>query len=335
MMHNILMIEGEGIGPEISKNVEKIVAATGIKINWIKFDVADLDADSEGQVHNEEFIKLYNEYGLLVKGPTTTAVGVGRRSLNVGLRKAFKLSTNLRPILSIPGVNSKYTNLDMYIFRENTQGLYAGIEERDGDTSRATKLITMDASLNIAREAFEFALKNNRKKVTVAHKANILKLTDGLFLEATRAVKEDYPTIAYEEVIIDNMCMQLVMKPENYDVIVTMNLYGDILSDLCAGLIGGLGLTPSVNIGENHKMYEAVHGTAPDIVGTDSANPTALLLSTCMLLNDLGYNTESENIKTAIKSVFLKGDTLTKDLGGSASGSKFTEAVISEYLKLV
>lgn len=266
-----------------------------------------------------------------MKGPITTPIGKGFRSINVYLRKKYDLYSNIRPIKTLPGIKTRYENIDLVIFRENTEGLYIGEEkfENEEQTSAiAIKRITKKGSFRIIKAAFEYAKANNLNKVTVVHKANILKITDGLFLDTAREIAKDYPGITVEEVIIDNMCMQLVMNPEKYQVIVTMNLYGDILSDLCAGLVGGLGLAPGANIGEDIAVFEAVHGSAPDIAGQNKANPLALLFTSIDMLKYLKENEKAEQIEKAVLRILEKGEVLTADLGGSATTEELTAEII-------
>ena len=266
-----------------------------------------------------------------LKGPITTPIGKGFRSINVYLRKKYDLYSNIRPIKTLPGIKTRYENIDLVIFRENTEGLYIGEEkfENEEQTSAiAIKRITKKGSFRIIKAAFEYAKANNLNKVTVVHKANILKITDGLFLDTAREIAKDYPGITVEEVIIDNMCMQLVMNPEKYQVIVTMNLYGDILSDLCAGLVGGLGLAPGANIGEDIAVFEAVHGSAPDIAGQNKDNPLALLFTSIDMLKYLKENEKAEQIEKAVLRILEKGEVLTADLGGSATTEELTAEII-------
>ena len=264
-----------------------------------------------------------------MKGPTATPVGTGFRSVNVALRQQFATYANVRPIKSFKGINSRYENIDLVIIRENTEDLYKGIEYMiNPNMANGVKLITREASEKICRYAFEYAKNNNRKKVTAIHKANIMKYTDGLFLEAFRDVAKDYPEIETQEVIIDNMCMQLVIRPETFDVLVAPNLYGDIVSDLCAGLVGGLGFAPSGNIGDEYRIYEAVHGSAPDIAGKGIANPSALLLAFCLMLEALGKVEDANKLKSALQAVVEEGIMISPDIGGNATTEQFTDAII-------
>lgn len=287
------------------------------------------DFEKTGSLVPENVYNSIEKNKVALKGPITTPVGKGFKSINVSLRQKYDLYTNLRPIKSIVDETGKFSNIDLVIFRENTEGLYVGLEHMiRPDIAEAIKIISKDGSYRIIKESFEYAVKFKRKKVTLVHKANIMKLTDGLFLNTGRELSKEYPTIEFEDVIVDNMCMQLVMNPNQFDVIVAPNLYGDILSDLCAGLVGGLGLVPGANIGDDIAIFEAVHGSAPDIAGKNIANPTAVLLSACMMLDYLGYNNESTKIQEAIRLAIEEG-SCTKDIGGNLSTTEFTEKIIS------
>jgi len=328
---NVTLIPGDGIGPEVADAVMKIIDASGANIKW---DVVNAGADvyeKTGTLVPDEVYQSIETNKIALKGPITTPIGSGFRSINVMLRKKYDLYSNIRPVQTLPGLNTPFSNIDLVIFRENTEGLYIGIEnEEDDGTMVAKKVITPNGSERIIRKAFEYAKSMNRKSVAVVHKANILKLADGLFLETGRSVAKDYPEIELKEVIVDNMCMQLVMNPSQYDVIVTMNLYGDILSDLCAGLVGGLGLVPGANIGTDLAIFEAVHGSAPDIAGQNKANPIALLRSGCMMLDYLDMINEADSIRTAIEAVLSQGISLTADMGGQASTQELTTAIIGK-----
>ncbi|TCO68992.1 isocitrate/isopropylmalate dehydrogenase family protein [Marinisporobacter balticus] len=334
-MYNITLIPGDGIGPEVVSAAKKIVEATGLNVNW---DIVNAGADvykKTGVLVPDEVYESIEKNKIALKGPITTPIGSGFRSINVMLRKKYNLFSNIRPVKTIPGTDSPFKNIDLIIFRENTEGLYSGIEKKHSENvAEATKIVTSAASLNIINEAFAYARKNNKKKVTVVHKANIMKLTDGLFLDCAREVSKNYPEILLDEVIVDNMCMQLVMNPSQFEVIVTTNLYGDILSDLCAGLVGGLGLVPGANIGENMAIFEAVHGSAPDIAGKNVANPTAIILSAAMMLNYLGEKEKSNLIIDAVIEVIGEGKFLTKDLGGIAHTADITNAIIGKIQTL-
>lgn len=330
-MTNVTLIPGDGIGPEVANAVMKIIDASGAGIKW---DVVNAGADvyeQTGTLVPDVVYKSIETNKIALKGPITTPVGSGFRSINVMLRKKYDLYSNIRPVQTLPGLSTPFSNIDLVIFRENTEGLYIGIEnEEDNGTMIAKKVITPNGSERIIRKAFEYAKSMNRKSVAVVHKANILKLADGLFLETGRKVAQDYPDIELKEVIVDNMCMQLVMNPSQYDVIVTMNLYGDILSDLCAGLVGGLGLVPGANIGTDLAIFEAVHGSAPDIAGQGKANPIALLRSGCMMLDYMDKDLQASAIRSAIEAVLSEGKTLTADMGGSASTLELTTAIIDK-----
>ncbi len=329
-MNRVTFIPGDGIGPEVANAAKEIIDATGVAIEWETVNAGEAVFLEKGVLVPDEVYESIEKNRIALKGPITTPVGSGFRSINVHLRKRYDLYANIRPILSLQGERSRYPNLDLVIFRENTEGLYIGDEEfLDEDTVIARKRITRKGSTRIMESAFAYAKSNGRKKVTVAHKANILKDTDGLFLTCARAVAEKYPEIEYEEVIIDNMCMQLVINPYQFDVIATMNLYGDILSDLCAGLVGGLGLVPGANIGEDIAIFEAVHGSAPKMAGKNSADPVALILSGASLLDYLGETEAAEKVRNAVSSIVKEGIHVTKDLGGTASTTEMTAAIIN------
>ena len=330
-MRKVTLIPGDGIGPEISKSVMDIFKAAGVGVEFEIENAGEKVYNEIGELIPESLYKSIEKNKVALKGPITTPIGKGFRSINVYLRKKYDLYSNIRPIKTLPGIKTRYENIDLVIFRENTEGLYIGEEkfENEEQTSAiAIKRITKKGSFRIIKAAFEYAKANNLNKVTVVHKANILKITDGLFLDTAREIAEDYPEIAVEEVIIDNMCMQLVMNPEKYQVIVTMNLYGDILSDLCAGLVGGLGLAPGANIGEDIAVFEAVHGSAPDIAGQNKANPLALLFTSIDMLKYLKENKKAEQIEKAVLRVLEKAEVLTADLGGSATTEELTAEII-------
>ena len=330
-MRKVTIIPGDGIGPEISKSVTDIFEAAGVEVEFEIENAGEKVYNETGELIPESLYKSIEKNKVALKGPITTPIGKGFRSINVYLRKKYDLYSNIRPIKTLPGIKTRYENIDLVIFRENTEGLYIGEEkyENEEQTSAiAIKRITKKGSFRIIKAAFEYAKANNLNKVTVVHKANILKITDGLFLDTAREIAKDYPGITVEEVIIDNMCMQLVMNPEKYQVIVTMNLYGDILSDLCAGLVGGLGLAPGANIGEDIAVFEAVHGSAPDIAGQNKANPLALLFTSIDMLKYLKENEKAEQIKKAVLRVLEKGEVLTADLGGSATTEELTAEII-------
>ena len=327
-MREITLINGDGIGPEISDAVVKILAASGAKINW---DVQTAGADvieKEGTPLPDRVLKSIRKNKVALKAPVTTPIGKGFRSVNVQLRKELDLYANLRPCKNLPNVKTRFDNVDIVVVRENTEDLYAGIERQvDVDTAESIKIITRKASTRIAKFAFDYAVKNNRKEVCVVTKANIMKLSDGLFLECFRKVAKDYPQIKTREILVDNLCMQLVQNPEQFDVLVLPNLYGDIVSDLCAGLIGGLGVAQGANIGYDCAVFEPVHGSAPDIKGQNKANPTALLLSAIEMLRYIGETLYAEKIEKALFKTLKDGDC-TVDLGGTLSTTDFADAVI-------
>ncbi len=328
-MHRITLIPGDGIGPEVSLAARRVIDAADVKIHWDIVNAGEKVMEATGSLVPDEVYQSLEQNRIALKGPITTPVGKGFRSINVMLRSKYDLYANVRPVMSMPGIITPFNGIDLVIFRENTEDLYSGIEStKEPGKAEAVKVITEYASERIARSAFKYAAENGRKKVTVVHKANILKLTDGLFLETARRVSKDYPMIEFQDMIIDNMCMQLVIKPEKYDVILTMNLYGDILSDLCAGLVGGLGVVPGANIGNDMAIFEAVHGSAPDIAGGNIANPTALILSGAMLLDHIGEKQAAERIRCAVLTTLKNGSMLTVDMGGTASTEAFTEAII-------
>ncbi|MAO63841.1 MAG: isocitrate dehydrogenase [Balneola sp.] len=332
-MKNVVLIPGDGIGTEITNSVTTILEKAGAEINWVEC-IAGLKAHEEvGNPLPEETIEAIDEHRIALKGPLTTPVGSGFRSVNVALRQKFNLYSNIRPAHTLPSIESPFRDVDMVLFRENTQGLYIGKEQwiDEGENKRhseAIAVVTEEASNKIIRAAFEYAKQNDRKKVTLVHKANILKLTTGLFLEVGRKVAKDYPEIEFEDVIVDNMAMQMVIRPRQFDVVVTTNLFGDILSDLASGLVGGLGVTGAANIGDDAAMFEAVHGSAPDIVGKNIANPLALLFSSLMMLEHIDQKQVAENIRKAIyKTLVEKKVYCTPDIGGEGTTSTFTQAV--------
>ncbi|MFZ5753826.1 MAG: isocitrate/isopropylmalate dehydrogenase family protein [Bacillota bacterium] len=327
-MHTVTLIPGDGIGPEVTAAAVEVIAAAGIKINWEIADMGITALEKYGTPLPDEAIASVKKNKFALKGPVTTPVGKGFRSVNVGLRQALNLYANLRPVKSFPGIPSPFSSVDLVVVRENTEDLYAGVEHNIGNVAaEAVKIITKEASNRIARFAFQYALEHRRKKVTAVHKANILKLSDGLFLNTCQAAARDYPDIEFSDRIIDALCMDLVLAPHKYDVLVLPNLYGDIVSDLCAGLVGGLGLVPGANIGTEGAVFEAVHGSAPDIAGKGIANPTALMLCAAMLLDQLGETTAAEKIRRGIEQVIEEKIALTRDLGGSSSTREFTEAI--------
>lgn len=327
-MTQITLIRGDGIGPEVTDSARKVLDTLTDDLKWTVMNAGIDMLDIYSTLVPDAVYESIEATRLVLKGPITTPIGGGFRSINVMLRKKYDLYSNIRPILSIPGVKSRYEAIDLVIFRENTEDLYAGVETViDADTRHAIKVITRSGSTRIIQAAFDYARQNGRKKVTLVHKANILKETDGLFLSVGREISEIYPDIAFEEIIVDNMCMQLVMNPNQFDVIVTMNLYGDILSDLCAGLVGGLGVVPSANIGKDFAMFEPVHGSAPDIAGKNIANPTAMLLSCAMMLDYIDKKEDATRLRKALLTVLENEENHTADLGGTCSTKAFTEAV--------
>lgn len=329
MKKQITVFRGDGIGPEITDCVLKILQAADTPLTYDIYDVGAAQMEVCGELVPSEAYDSFQKTKVLLKSPITTPIGKGFRSINVTIRNRYNLYANIRPAKSNTAVKTRYENIDIVTFRENTEDLYVGLEEQIGnDTVYATKVITRQASTRIIRDAFAYARKNGRKKVTCVHKANILKLSDGMFLDIFKQIAQDYPDIEATDIIVDNACMQLVMRPEQFDVLVMPNLYGDIISDLTSGLIGGLGLLPSCNLGEKYAMFEAVHGSAPDIAGKHIANPTALLLSACMMLDYLGLDEYSDRIRHAVDTVLANAQVLTPDLGGNASTEMYRDAII-------
>jgi isocitrate dehydrogenase (NAD+) len=330
--HKVTLIPGDGIGPEVSDAARRAVDATGVKINW---EIAELNSDlilKTGQSLPQSVVDSIERTGIGLKGPVTTPIGGGYTSVNVALRKRLDLYANVRPVHSLPGVVSRFSdvNIDMVIFRENTEDLYAGLEQEVvKDVVTGLKVITRVASIRIAEYAFKFTAFTNRKKVTAIHKANIMKLADGLFLRCCREVAAKYPEIEYSEMIVDNASMQLVMRPEQFDVLLLPNLYGDIVSDLAAGLVGGLGMVPGANMGETCAVFEAVHGSAPDIAGRGVANPTAMILSGVLMLQHMKELEAAKRLQTAIEKVYAGKTNVTADVGGTASTTQFTDSVIA------
>ena len=329
-MQTVTLIPGDGIGPEITESVVEILKAAGAQIEWeIQSAGADV-IEQEGTPLPDRVIESIKKNKVALKAPVTTPIGKGFRSVNVALRKELDLYANLRPCRNIEGIKTRFDNVDLVIVRENTEDLYAGIERQiDEDSAESIKIITRKASMRIVKFAFDYAVKNNRKTVTAVTKANICKLSDGLFLNCAREVAKDYPNINYNEVLVDNVCMQLVQNPEKYDVLVLPNLYGDIVSDLCAGLIGGLGIAKGANIGLNAAVFEPVHGSAPDIKGQNKANPTALLLSAVDMLKYINQNDVAEKIENALYKTIKEGKVLTPDLGGNSTTKDYTREIIN------
>ena len=329
MSYAVTLIPGDGIGPELADAARHVLQSTGIGFEWDVQQAGEATIASEGTPLPERVVDSIRRNGVAIKGPITTPVGAGFRSVNVALRQALELYANVRPARSMKGVTTRYDNVDLIIVRENTEDLYAGIEHRVGpDAAESIKIITRAASQRIARYAFEYALRNGRRRVTAVHKANIMKLSDGLFLESCGQVAAEYAgRIEFDDRIVDNMCMQLVQKPELYDVLVLPNLYGDIISDLAAGLVGGLGVAPGANIGERAAVFEPVHGSAPKYAGQNRANPTALILSGALMLRHLGETEAADAVEAAVREVIAEGRTVTYDLGGSSGTREFGEAV--------
>ena len=333
--HTITLIPGDGIGPEITAAVVRIIEAAGVDVEWETQILGSQALDKYGTTLPDETIESIRRNKVALKGPQMTPVGKGFTSVNVGLRKALDLYANVRPIKTLPNVPSRYKDVDLVIVRENTEGLYSGLEHTViPGVVESLKIITEKATTRICKYAFEYARANSRKKVTCVHKANIMKLSDGLFLECFERVAKDYPEIEADNKIVDNCCMQLVIKPEQFDVLVLENLYGDIVSDLCAGLIGGLGLAPGANIGEQGAVFEAVHGSAPDIAGQGVANPTALLMSATIMLRHIGEQAAAERVEKATLDVFAEGKWLTRDLGGSTKTNEFARAVVEKLTQV-
>jgi isocitrate dehydrogenase (NAD+) len=332
--HTITLIPGDGIGPEVTDATVRILEAagkpTGISFVWERYNAGADSFAKTGEYIPKALYESVRRTRVALKGPVTTPIGEGFKSINVTLRKQFDLYANVRPIKNLPGLATKYPDVDLVIVRENTEGLYVGLEQEIvPGVCTSLKVTTEKGSTRIAKFAFEYAVKHGRKKVHAIHKANIMKLTDGLFLRCARAIAEQHPSIPYAEHIVDNTCMQLVTNPYQYDVMVMENLYGDILSDLCSGFVGGLGLVPGANLGEHASIFEAVHGSAPDIAGQDKANPTALLQSAVLMLRHLEEDALADRIQKAIEAVYADGGTLTRDVGGSAGTSAFTNAILA------
>ena len=329
-MHDVVLISGDGIGPEITESVVRVLEASGAQINWITAKAGMGAYEETGEPLPQETIRLFDRYKIALKGPLATPVGRGFRSVNVSLRQQFNLFSNIRPAKTLPGVKSPFSGVDLITFRENTQGMYIGQERHVGEDENHAEtiaVVTRSASERIIRSAFDYAVKHGRKKVTLVHKANILKLTTGLFLDIGREISEEYPQIEFTDMIVDNTAMQMVLNPHQFDIIVTTNLFGDILSDLASGLVGGLGVTGSANIGEEHAIFEAVHGSAPDIAGKGIANPTALLFSSIMMLRHLNETTLADKIQNAIYTVLQDVNVRTGDLGGKGNTQTYTDAL--------
>jgi isocitrate dehydrogenase (NAD+) len=331
MGHQITLIPGDGIGPEVAAAAVRAVEATGVAIEWEVANAGARALAETGMLLPDSVLQSIERTHVGLKGPTATPIGGGHQSVNVAMRKRLDMYVNFRPVKMLPGLKSRFQDLpiDLIIFRENTEDLYSGLEhEVVPGVVESLKIITRTASTRIAQATFEYARREGRKRVTAVHKANIMKMSDGLFLTCCREAAARFPGIEYKELIVDNCCMQLVMRPETFDLLVLPNLYGDIISDLTAGLVGGLGIVPAANLGEKCAVFEAVHGTAPDIVGKGLANPTALMQSAVLMLAHLGEREASQRLQSAIHAVYREGKALTGDVGGSASTFEFTEAVI-------
>jgi isocitrate dehydrogenase (NAD+) len=331
MKHKITLIPGDGIGPEVTKPTLAIVKAAGVDVEW-ETHLAGAEALKKHKTTiPQALIDSFERNRVALKGPVTTPVGEGFASVNVELRQTFDLYANLRPIKNLPGVKSRYQGIDLIVVRENTEGLYSGIEhEVVPGVVESLKIMTERACTRIARFAFDFARRNRRKKITAVHKANIMKLSDGLFLNCARKVAPSYSSIGFDDVIVDNACLQLVIDPWRFDVLLMENLYGDIVSDLAAGLVGGLGVVPGANLGNRHALFETVHGSAPDIKGRNAANPTAMIQAAVMMLRHISERAAANRISRGLERVLTRGDVLTPDLGGHASTQKFAQAIIRE-----
>lgn len=327
----ITVIPGDGIGPSIIESAIQILTHAGCDFEYEYADAGLVALEKHGELLPQATLDLIEKNKVSLKGPLTTPVGGGFTSINVSLRKKFNLYANVRPVISFKGTRSRYDNIDIITVRENTEGMYSGAGQKrsdDNKSAEAMSIITREGAERIVKFAFELARQEGRKKVTIIHKANILKSTSGLFLEVARDIASHYPDIQSEEMIVDAACMNLVMYPERFDVMVTTNLFGDILSDLCAGLVGGLGMAPGANIGDDAAIFEAVHGSAPDIAGKNIANPTSVILASIQMLEYLGMQDKAERIREAVRATIESGDRVTRDLGGTASTSEFTQAII-------
>jgi isocitrate dehydrogenase (NAD+) len=328
--HRVTLIPGEGIGPEVAAATRRILEATGVQINWEEIAGRSDSSSNQEKTVNQAAVESVRRNRVALKGPMATAIAGGAPSVNVALRKTLDLYANLRPVKNMPGVKSHFQGVDLILVRENTEDLYSGLEhEVVPGVVESLKIITERASTRIAKFAFEYAKRHGHKKIHAIHKANIMKLSDGLFLRSVRAVAAQFPQIEYKELIVDNACMQIVMDPQQFDMLLLPNLYGDVMSDLAAGLVGGLGVVPSANIGDECAMFEAVHGTAPDIAGKGFANPTALLMSSILMLDHLGEPTAAERIQNALEKVYREAKHTTRDVGGKAGTEEFADAVIA------
>ena len=334
MKLKITLIPGDGIGPEVTKPTLEIIKAAGVKIEWETYLAGAEALKKHGTTIPKQLMDSFERNRVALKGPVTTPVGEGFTSVNVALRQTFNLYANLRPIKNLPGVKARYQGIDLIVVRENTEGLYSGIEhEVIPGVVESLKIMTEKACTKISKFALDFARRNGRKKVAAVHKANIMKMSDGLFLDCARKVAASYKTIGFSDVIVDNACLQLVINPWQFDVLLMENLYGDILSDLAAGLVGGLGVVPGANLGDKHALFEAVHGSAPDIKGKNIANPSAMIQAAIMMLRHLSEKAAANRISLALERVLMRGEVLTPDLGGTASTKKFGEAIIREIEK--
>jgi len=333
MKHKITLIPGDGIGPEVTAATLKVIEAAGLEVEWETVNAGKDAFEKHGQYLPDELMQSIQRTRVAIKGPISTPIGKGFSSINVALRKALTLYANFRPIKNLPGVKTRFDDVDIIVVRENTEDLYSGLEHVVvPGVVESLKIITAEASTRIARFAFEYARKHARRKITSVHKANIMKLSDGLFLECVRNIAQLYPEITYEEMIVDNTCMQMVLDPQQFDVMLLENLYGDIVSDLGAGLVGGLGLVPGANLGESCAIFEPVHGSAPKIAGKNMANPTAMILSAVLMFQHLGETEKAALIASAVEKVYANGKLRTADLGGHSSTSQFTEAVVQHIV---
>jgi isocitrate dehydrogenase (NAD+) len=329
MKHTITLIEGDGIGPEVARAATQVIEAAGVAILWERAMVGQVAREKTGKLLPEETLESIIRNKVALKAPITTPIGEGYPSINVGIRQRLDLYACVRPVKSVPGVKALYNDIDLVIIRENTEDLYAGKEhEVIPGVIESLKIITEKASTRISEFAFRYALRNGRKKITAVHKANIMKLSDGLFLECARAVSKRFPNIKYNEMIVDNTCLQLVAEPHQFDMLLTSNLYGDIISDLAAGLVGGIGVVPGANIGSEGAVFEAVHGSWPEAAGKNIANPAAMMMTAVMMLRHIGEGPAGDRIEAAMFKVFKRGEVRTQDLGGTATTTEFTHEVI-------
>jgi isocitrate dehydrogenase (NAD+) len=328
MTYTVTLIPGDGIGPEVASAAVRVLSATGVALEWENENAGAGTMGKWGTALPQRVLDSIIRNKVALKGPTATPVGTGHRSVNVELRKTLDLYANLRPVATLPGVKSRYDSVDLIVVRENTEDLYSGLEHVVvPGVVESLKIITEKASTRIAKYAFEYARTHGRQRISAVHKANIMKLSDGLFLDCCRKVAEGFPEVKYDEIIVDNCCMQLVLDPTRFDMLLLENLYGDIVSDLCAGFIGGLGMAPGANIGEQAAVFEAVHGSAPDLAGKNMANPIALILSGAMMLDHLGEHEPADRVRAAVNAVLTEGKKLTRDLGGAAGTTEIAEAI--------